>query len=66
MGGFDWAAIWYAVPYMAKGALVTLEISACAGGFGPRRHDEQYYARTGCNKAMTLSTNDWLPVRKRA
>jgi His/Glu/Gln/Arg/opine family amino acid ABC transporter permease subunit len=30
MGGFDWGAIWYAAPYMAKGALVTLEISACA------------------------------------
>src|ERR1700742_3789146 len=30
MDGFDWGAIWYAVPYMAKGALVTLEISACA------------------------------------
>jgi His/Glu/Gln/Arg/opine family amino acid ABC transporter permease subunit len=30
MGGFDWGAIWYAAPYMLKGALVTLEISACA------------------------------------
>lgn len=30
MGGFDWGAIWYAAPYMARGALVTLEISACA------------------------------------
>jgi polar amino acid transport system permease protein len=30
MGGFDWGAIWYAAPYMAKGALVTIEISACA------------------------------------
>ena len=30
MGGFDWGAIWYAAPYRAKGALVTLEISACA------------------------------------
>ncbi len=30
MGGFDWGAIWYAAPYMAKGALVTLQISACA------------------------------------
>ena len=29
-GGFDWGAIWYATPYMARGALVTLEISACA------------------------------------
>src|SRR6516162_5757054 len=30
MGGFDWGAIWYAAPYMLKGAAVTLEISACA------------------------------------
>jgi His/Glu/Gln/Arg/opine family amino acid ABC transporter permease subunit len=30
MGGFDWGAIWYAAPYMLQGALVTLEISACA------------------------------------
>jgi His/Glu/Gln/Arg/opine family amino acid ABC transporter permease subunit len=30
MGGFDWAAVWYAVPYMLRGALVTLEISVCA------------------------------------
>jgi His/Glu/Gln/Arg/opine family amino acid ABC transporter permease subunit len=30
MGGFDWAAVWYAVPYMLRGALVTLEISICA------------------------------------
>jgi His/Glu/Gln/Arg/opine family amino acid ABC transporter permease subunit len=30
MGGFEWGAIWYAAPYMARGALVTLEISACA------------------------------------
>jgi His/Glu/Gln/Arg/opine family amino acid ABC transporter permease subunit len=30
MGGFDWGAIWYALPYMAQGALVTIEISACA------------------------------------
>ena len=30
MDGFDWGAIWYAAPYMAKGALVTLEISSCA------------------------------------
>jgi polar amino acid transport system permease protein len=27
MGGFDWGAIWYAVPYMLRGTLVTLEIS---------------------------------------
>ena len=30
MDGFDWNAIWYGVPYMLQGALVTLEISACA------------------------------------
>lgn len=30
MNGFDWGAIWYAVPYMLQGALITLEISACA------------------------------------
>lgn len=30
MGDFDWGAIWYAVPYMLQGTLVTLEISACA------------------------------------
>ena len=30
MGDFDWGAVWYAVPYMLQGALVTLEISACA------------------------------------
>ncbi|HEX3953563.1 MAG TPA: amino acid ABC transporter permease [Stellaceae bacterium] len=30
MSGFDWGAIWYAIPYMLQGALVTLEISACA------------------------------------
>jgi His/Glu/Gln/Arg/opine family amino acid ABC transporter permease subunit len=27
MNGFDWGAIWYAVPYMLRGTLVTLEIS---------------------------------------
>ncbi len=27
MGGFDWGAVWYAVPYMLQGTLVTLEIS---------------------------------------
>ena len=27
MGGFDWGSVWYAVPYMLRGALVTLEIS---------------------------------------
>ena len=30
MGDFDWGAVWYAVPYMLQGALVTLEISVCA------------------------------------
>ena len=30
MSGFDWGAIWYAAPYMAQGALVTLRLSACA------------------------------------
>jgi polar amino acid transport system permease protein len=27
MDDFDWGAVWYAVPYMLKGAVVTLEIS---------------------------------------
>ena len=27
MDGFDWNAIWYAVPYMLRGAVVTLEVS---------------------------------------
>ena len=27
MGGFDWGAVWYAVPYMLQGAVITLEIS---------------------------------------
>lgn len=30
MGDFDWAAVWYAIPYMLQGAVVTLEISVCA------------------------------------
>jgi len=30
MDGFDWGSIWYAAPYMLKGAVVTLEISFCA------------------------------------
>ena len=30
MGDFDWSAIWYGVPYMLQGTLITLEISACA------------------------------------
>lgn len=27
MSSFDWGAVWYAVPYMLRGAVVTLEIS---------------------------------------
>jgi His/Glu/Gln/Arg/opine family amino acid ABC transporter permease subunit len=34
MGSFDWGAVWYAVPYMLQGAVVTLEISACAMALG--------------------------------
>ena len=34
MNGFDWGVIWYAVPYMLRGALVTLEISGLAMLFG--------------------------------
>jgi His/Glu/Gln/Arg/opine family amino acid ABC transporter permease subunit len=30
MDGFDWGAIWYAVPYMLQGTVVTLEISVLA------------------------------------
>jgi polar amino acid transport system permease protein len=30
MDDFDWDAIWYGVPYMLRGTLVTLEISICA------------------------------------
>jgi len=30
MDGFDWGSVWYAAPYMLKGAVVTLEISFCA------------------------------------
>src|SRR5260221_6846084 len=30
MDGVDWGVMWYAIPYMAKGALITLEISALA------------------------------------
>jgi His/Glu/Gln/Arg/opine family amino acid ABC transporter permease subunit len=30
MDGIDWGVMWYAIPYMAKGALITLEISALA------------------------------------
>jgi His/Glu/Gln/Arg/opine family amino acid ABC transporter permease subunit len=31
---WDWAVIWYAIPYMLKGTVVTLEISALAMIFG--------------------------------
>ena len=30
MGSIDWGAVWYAVPYMLRGTVVTLEISAWA------------------------------------
>jgi His/Glu/Gln/Arg/opine family amino acid ABC transporter permease subunit len=30
MGDIDWGVIWYAIPYMLQGAVVTLEISALA------------------------------------
>lgn len=30
MGAIDWGVMWYAVPYMLQGALVTLEISSLA------------------------------------
>lgn len=30
MGSFDWGAVWYATPFMLRGALVTLEISLWA------------------------------------
>src|ERR1700720_249154 len=30
MDAIDWGVMWYAAPYMAKGALITLEISALA------------------------------------
>jgi His/Glu/Gln/Arg/opine family amino acid ABC transporter permease subunit len=30
VGSFDWGSIWYAVPYMLQGSVVTLEISICA------------------------------------
>ncbi len=34
MAGFDWSVVWYAVPYLLQGALVTLEISICAMAAG--------------------------------
>lgn len=30
MGSFDWGSVWYAIPYMTQGAIVTLQISFCA------------------------------------
>src|ERR1700712_4189035 len=30
MNGFDWGVIWYAIPYMLQGAVITLEISGLA------------------------------------
>jgi polar amino acid transport system permease protein len=30
MGSIDWGVMWYAAPYMLKGAVITLEISALA------------------------------------
>jgi polar amino acid transport system permease protein len=30
MGSFDWGAVWYAIPYMLQGTVITLEISVCA------------------------------------
>src|ERR1700722_18077575 len=34
MNAFDWGVIWYAVPYLCQGAVVTLELSALAMLFG--------------------------------
>src|SRR5450432_800075 len=34
MNEFDWNVVWYAVPYLADGALVTLELSALGMLFG--------------------------------
>jgi His/Glu/Gln/Arg/opine family amino acid ABC transporter permease subunit len=30
VGSFDWGSVWYAIPYMTQGAIVTLQISFCA------------------------------------
>jgi polar amino acid transport system permease protein len=30
MNSFDWGVVWYAIPYLAQGAVVTIEISALA------------------------------------
>lgn len=34
MNAFDWNVIWYAVPYMLQGAVITLQISGLAMVFG--------------------------------
>src|ERR1700729_3796909 len=34
MNGFDWNVVWYAAPYLAQGAVVTLELSAWGMVFG--------------------------------
>ena len=34
MNAFDWSVVWYAVPYLCQGAVVTLELSALAMLFG--------------------------------
>jgi polar amino acid transport system permease protein len=34
VNGFDWGVVWYAVPFMLQGALVTLQISLLAMVFG--------------------------------
>jgi len=34
VNAFDWSVVWYAVPYLCQGALVTLELSALAMLFG--------------------------------
>ncbi len=34
MNAFDWSVVWYAIPYLARGAVVTLQISALSMLFG--------------------------------
>jgi polar amino acid transport system permease protein len=34
MNGFDWGVVWYAIPFLLQGAVITLEISALAMVFG--------------------------------
>jgi His/Glu/Gln/Arg/opine family amino acid ABC transporter permease subunit len=34
MNSFDWGVVWYSIPYLMQGAVVTLEISALAMVFG--------------------------------